>query len=65
LKKLGVQLGVPFIYGEVSDRERENIIAHFREGDEVNCIIFSRVGDTSIDIPNANVIIQVCSHAGS
>ena len=53
------------IYGKVSDRERINIIQHFRDGDEINCIIFSRVGDCAIDIPNANVIIQVASHAGS
>jgi DNA excision repair protein ERCC-3 len=27
--------------------------------------VFSRVGDTSIDIPNANVIIQVASSSSS
>ena len=35
----------------------KHIISHFRDGTEINTIIFSRVGDTSIDIPNANVII--------
>lgn len=58
-------LGIPYISGEVGDRERLNIISHFRDGNEINTIIFSRVGDTSIDIPNANVIIQVASHKGS
>ena len=65
LKELALHLGIPFICGEVSERERLNIIAHFRDGNEINTIIFSRVGDTSIDIPNANVIIQVASHSGS
>lgn len=64
LKELALRLGIPYISGEVGDRERLNIIAHFRDGDEINCIIFSRVGDTSIDIPNANVIIQVASDGG-
>ena len=57
LKELAYRLGIPYICGEVGERERLNIIAHFRDGDEINVIIFSRVGDTSIDIPNANVII--------
>lgn len=51
------RLQIPFISGRVSERERQNIISHFRDGKEINTIIFSRVGDTSIDIPNANVII--------
>lgn len=56
---------IPYISGEVGDKERINIISHFRDGTEINTILFSRVGDTSIDIPNANVIIQVASHKGS
>lgn len=65
LKILAERLEIPFISGDVGERERQNIISHFRDGNEINTIIFSRVGDTSIDIPNANVIIQVASHAGS
>lgn len=65
LKEYAHRLRVPYICGEVSERERQNIISHFRDGNEINTIVFSRVGDTSIDIPNANVIIQVASHSGS
>lgn len=65
IRQYAHQLGIPYISGEVSDRERLGIISHFRDGNEINTIIFSRVGDTSIDIPNANVIIQVASHKGS
>jgi DNA excision repair protein ERCC-3 len=57
LKEYAERLKIPMIYGKVGDKERLNIISHFRDGNEINCIIFSRVGDTSIDIPNANVII--------
>lgn len=57
LQQYATLLKIPFIYGEVPERERLNIIAHFRDGNEINTIISSKVGDTSIDIPNANVII--------
>jgi DNA excision repair protein ERCC-3 len=65
LKEYAKLLKIPFICGEVGERERLNIIAHFRDGNEINTIISSKVGDTSIDIPNANVIIQVGSVSGS
>lgn len=65
IKQYAEKLSIPYISGEVTDRERMNIISHFRDGNEINTIIFSRVGDTSIDIPNANVLIQVASHGGS
>ena len=32
---------------------------------QVGCIFLSKVGDNSIDIPEANVLIQISSHAGS
>jgi DNA excision repair protein ERCC-3 len=31
----------------------------------VNTIFLSKVGDNSIDIPEANVLLQISSHAGS
>ena len=32
---------------------------------EYNVLIFSRVGDTAIDLPEASVLIQMWSHGGS
>ncbi len=32
---------------------------------QVNTVFLSKVGDNSIDIPEANVLIQISSHAGS
>ena len=32
---------------------------------QVSTIFLSKVGDNSIDIPEANVLIQISSHAGS
>ena len=31
----------------------------------MNTVFLSKVGDNSIDIPEANVLIQISSHAGS
>jgi ERCC3/RAD25/XPB C-terminal helicase len=32
---------------------------------QINTLFLSKVGDNSIDIPEANVLIQISSHAGS
>ncbi len=32
---------------------------------QVSTVFLSKVGDNSIDIPEANVLIQISSHAGS
>jgi len=55
----------PFIYGATAHNERTRILHHFKHSSEVNTIFISRVGDNSIDIPEANVIIQIASHAGA
>lgn len=59
------KLSKPMIYGATSNAERERVIHAFRNNPAVNTIFLSRVGDTSIDIPEANVIIQISSQAGS
>ncbi|KAJ1640181.1 hypothetical protein T492DRAFT_1139070 [Pavlovales sp. CCMP2436] len=41
------------------------VLARFREDHSVRTIFLSAVGDTSIDIPEASVIIQVNSHFGA
>lgn len=52
------------IKGKTGDKERMEILEKFRKN-EVNTLIISRVGDTSIDLPDANVIIQISSQFGS
>eukprot|EP00817_Percolomonadidae_sp_ATCC50343_P005649 CAMPEP_0117421832 /NCGR_PEP_ID=MMETSP0758-20121206/2808_1 /TAXON_ID=63605 /ORGANISM="Percolomonas cosmopolitus, Strain AE-1 (ATCC 50343)" /LENGTH=677 /DNA_ID=CAMNT_0005204119 /DNA_START=266 /DNA_END=2299 /DNA_ORIENTATION=- len=60
------RLGYKAIYGAVKDRDREEILDQFRNPNSgVNVIFLSSVGDMGIDIPNANVLIQVSSHFGS
>ena len=57
-------LEVPAVTGDTPHSERTRILGSFRAG-TLNAIILSRVGDNSIDIPDANVIIQVASHGAS
>jgi len=57
LKWLARYLERPYISGEVSQQERLNVLEYFKQTSEVNTILLSKVGDTSIDLPIANVII--------
>ena len=65
LKLYAEMLKKPLIYGLTPERERQAILGTFRATDAVRTICISKVGDTSIDLPEANVIIQVSSHFGS
>lgn len=65
LKLYAEVLKKPLIYGETPERERQAILGTFRTSDALRTICISKVGDTSIDLPEANVIIQVSSHFGS
>ncbi len=65
LKLYAEMLKKPLIYGETPERERQAILGTFRASDTIRTICISKVGDTSIDLPEANVIIQVSSHFGS
>lgn len=65
LKMYADMLKRPLIYGETPERERQAILGTFRSTDALRTICISKVGDTSIDLPEANVVIQVSSHFGS
>lgn len=65
LEQYARKLGKPMIYGPTSHHERTKILYAFKTSTNVNTVFLSKVGDNSIDIPEANVIIQISSHAGS
>ncbi|KYN99745.1 putative DNA repair helicase RAD25 [Plasmodium gaboni] len=52
-------LNKPFIYGKLSPIERIAIINKFKHDSSINTILLSKVGDNAIDIPIANVVIQI------
>ena len=65
LKDMARRTKKPFICGSVSMQERMAIIRCFQHSNRINTVFLSQVGDNAIDIPNANVVIQISSHYGS
>ena len=65
LKHYAKKLNKPFIYGPTSQNERIQILQNFKYNPKVNTIFVSKVADTSFDLPEANVLIQISSHGGS
>jgi DNA excision repair protein ERCC-3 len=64
LRRLGKELGIPLITGATPTAEREDLYNKFRAGEERH-LILSKVGNFAIDLPDANVLIQVSGTFGS
>lgn len=62
--ELGKKLDIPVIYGEVPQRRRHNLYEQFRKG-EIDKLILTSVGEEGVDLPDANVLIEVCGLYGS
>ncbi|XP_043268353.1 general transcription and DNA repair factor IIH helicase subunit XPB [Venturia canescens] len=65
LKHYAIKMNKPYIYGPTSQSERIQILQNFKYNMKVNTIFVSKVADTSFDLPEANVLIQISSHGGS
>lgn len=65
LKAYALKLKKPFIYGPTSQIERMRVLQQFQSNPNLNTIFLSKVGDTSIDLPEATCLIQISSHYGS
>lgn len=65
LRHYATEMNKPLICGKTSQKERMMIIQNFKLNPKVNTIFFSRVADTSFDIPEANVLIEISSQGGS
>lgn len=55
----------PYIYGPTGQNERLQILQNFQHNPRLNTIFVSKVADTSFDLPEANVLIQISSQGGS
>jgi DNA excision repair protein ERCC-3 len=64
LRQLRKRFNIPLITGQTSNREREELYDKFRKG-EVRSLILSKVGNFALDLPDANVLIQVSGTFGS
>ncbi|KAF5533834.1 DNA excision repair ERCC-3 [Fusarium mexicanum] len=65
LKMYAYKLKRYLIYGETSQEERLRVLDHFRHNPEVNTLFLSKIGDTSLDLPEATCLIQISSQFGS
>lgn len=64
LRRLAKRFNLPLITGSTPTAEREELYNQFRSG-EVRHLILSKVGNFAIDLPDANILIQVSGTFGS
>ena len=64
LKQLSRRLRAPLITGKTPHRDRERMFADFRSGRN-KLLVVSKVANFSIDLPDANIAIQVSGTFGS
>ncbi|MFF5080636.1 DNA repair helicase XPB [Actinoplanes sp. NPDC000266] len=64
LHELGEYLDAPIVQGSTTNKERERLFDAFRAG-ELRALVLSKVGNFSIDLPEAAVAIQVSGTFGS
>ena len=64
LHRVAKETGAPIITGKTSNSVREELYARFRKG-EISCLILSKVGNFAIDLPEANIAIQISGTFGS
>ncbi|MGE3877884.1 MAG: helicase-related protein, partial [Planctomycetota bacterium] len=64
LRVLAKSFDIPLITGRTPNAERERLYAEFRDG-RLDRLIVSKVGNFAIDLPDANVLIQLSGAFGS
>jgi DNA excision repair protein ERCC-3 len=64
LRQLRDRFDIPLITGQTPNSEREELYAKFRTG-EIKSLILSKVGNFALDLPDANILIQVSGTFGS
>jgi DNA excision repair protein ERCC-3 len=64
LRVLHKRFEMPLITGQTPSSEREDLYNRFRKG-ELRQLILSKVGNFALDLPDANVLIQVSGTFGS
>lgn len=64
VEAIAKELGVPLVTGKTPQAEREQVYERFRRS-ELRCIVLSKVGNFAIDLPDADVLIQVSGMFGS
>ncbi len=64
LQGVAAELGAPLITGQTPVARRRQLYAQFRDG-EITRLVLSKVGNFSIDLPDANLAIELSGTFGS
>ena len=64
LERIAKELNAPLLKGQTANRKRELMYKQFRDG-SLDLLVLSKVGNFAIDLPEANVAIQVSGTFGS
>ncbi len=64
LDEVAARLDAPIVTGRTAQRERDRRFEEFRNG-EIDVLVVSKVANFSIDLPEANVAIQLSGQFGS
>lgn len=64
LRALSEHLDAPLITGQTRNKRRDELYTAFRNG-EIKTLVVSKVANFAIDLPDANVLIQVSGAFGS
>jgi len=64
IKELAAAVSIPVLTGSSSQKRRDKLFAAFRNG-ELRCLAVSKIGSLALDLPEANVAIQLSGTFGS
>ncbi|MCA9999877.1 MAG: hypothetical protein KDE56_29140, partial [Anaerolineales bacterium] len=64
LEQVAQELGAPIITGKTRHAEREQLYDAFKAG-EITVLVVSKVANFAVDLPDANVMIQISGTYGS
>jgi DNA excision repair protein ERCC-3 len=64
LRLISKKFSAPLITGQTANARRTELFEQFRNG-EIHCLVVSKVANFAIDLPDANVAIQVSGTFGS
>ena len=64
VKQIAKEFDAPIITGATQNRKREELYRKFRDH-EIHVLVVSKVGNFAVDLPDANVAIQVSGTFGS
>ncbi|NLB63301.1 MAG: DEAD/DEAH box helicase [Fibrobacter sp.] len=64
LDDFAAEYDIPLITGKTKNKDRDILYSAFRNG-EITSLIVSKVGNFAIDLPDANILIQVSGTFGS